>query len=158
MKDLIPWNRSRQPIRQEDAIPFHSLHRDINRLFDDAFRDFGLPAFGASGRMWPSIEVTEHEKDICVTAELSGLDEKDVEIAVEDGVLTIRGEKHTEVDDKERRYTERSYGRFERRVTLPAEVEEERAKATFKNGLLTVTLPKSEREQARSRRIPIVNS
>jgi HSP20 family protein len=158
MKDLIPWNRLRQPARQEDTFPFHSLHRDINRLFDDAFRDFGLPASSASGLMWPSLEVTEHEKDIRVTAELSGLDEKDVEIAVEDGVLTIRGEKRTEVDDKERRYTERAYGRFERRVTLPAEVEEERAKATFKNGLLTVTLPKSEREQARSRRIPIVNS
>lgn len=159
MRDLIPWSRRHDAVRRNgDASPFLSLHRDMNRLFDDAFNSFGLPILGESRLGWPSVEVSDHGKDIRVTAELPGLEEKDVEIDIEDGVLAIRGEKRTEIEDKARRYSERSYGRFERRVALPTDVEEERAKATFKNGVLTVTLPKSERAQSHARRIPIAAS
>jgi len=90
-----------------------------------------------------------------VTAELPGLEEKDVEIQVDDDVLTISGEKRSEIDDKDRRYSERYYGRFERRIALPAEVDEDRANASFRNGVLTVTLPKTERARQNVKRIPI---
>src|SRR3546814_5339123 len=87
---------------------------------------------------------SETDKEIRVTAELPGLDEKDVEITVEDGALTLRGEKRSEVEDKDRGYSELSYGRFERRIGLPKGVDRDQANATFRNGVLTVTLPKTE--------------
>jgi HSP20 family protein len=90
-----------------------------------------------------------------ITAELPGLEEKDVELRVEDGILMLRGEKRTEFDDAETQYSERSYGRFERHIALPAEVDDERANATFRNGVLTVTLPKTERARPHGKRIPI---
>lgn len=156
MRDLIPWGRSRMPARSEEASPFFALHREMNRLFDEAFRNFGLsPSFSEGGFGWPSVEVSDDGKDIRVTAELPGMDEKDVEIDIDDGVLVIRGEKRTEIDDKDRRYSERSYGRFERRLALPADVDEERARASFKKGVLTVTLPRSERAHQNVRRVPI---
>ena len=125
----------------------------MNRLFDEAFRGFGISGANAA---WPQLEVMDHDKEVRVTAELPGLDDKDVEIRVEDGVLSLRGEKHADFDDKERHYSERFYGQFERRITLPAEVDEDRASATFKNGVLTVTLPKSERARDNIKRIPIL--
>ncbi|MBL8549025.1 MAG: Hsp20/alpha crystallin family protein [Hyphomonadaceae bacterium] len=119
----------------------------MNRLFDDAFRGFGFGdlARGAAGVGWPQVEVTDLDKEFRVTAELPGLEENDVEIRVEDGVLSLRGEKHSEVDNKERRYGERFCGQFERRIALPSDVDEDRANATFKDGVLTITLPKTER-------------
>jgi HSP20 family protein len=165
-RDLIPW--SRQENRLPEAVgadrdrelashPLFSLHRDVNRLFDDVFRGFGVPAFGGfdRGAAWPHVELGETDKEIRVTAELPGLDEKDVDISIEEGALTIRGEKRAEVDDKDRGYSERSYGRFERRIGLPRGIERDKAGATFKNGVLTVTLPRSEVPDDNRRRIPI---
>jgi HSP20 family protein len=160
MRDLIPWGRSRQPSRFEDRqdtaslSPFFTLRREMDRLFDDAVRGFGMSGFSASFN-WPNVDIVDRDKDVRVTAELPGLEEKDVELHVEDNVLTIRGEKHTEVDDSERRYSERSYGRFERRIALPAEIDEDRANATFRNGVLTVTLPKTQSARQQVKRIPI---
>jgi HSP20 family protein len=160
MKDLIPSGRSRTPTRYDDrsydsgVSPFFALRRDMDRLFDDAFRSFGLSSFG-NGAGWPHVEVVDRDKEVRVTAELPGLEEKDVELRVEDNTLVLRGEKRTEVDDQERQYSERYYGRFERHVALPAEVDDERANATFRNGVLTVTLPKTERARQHTKRIPI---
>ncbi|HZY12804.1 MAG TPA: Hsp20/alpha crystallin family protein [Beijerinckiaceae bacterium] len=162
MRDLIPWGRERNPVPSlygnEQASPFLTLHREMNRLFDETFRDFGAPSL--SGRMpaWPSVEVTETDKDMRVAAELPGLEGKDVEVLMEDGALTIRGEKKSEVDDKERQFSERYYGRFERRIPLGFEVEAEKVGADFKNGVLTVTLPKSAKAQAAAKRIAINNT
>lgn len=159
MRDLTPWGRSLTPARYDDGrqgvSPFLMLRQEMDRLFDDAFRGFGLSPFNGEGLSWPNVELVERDKEIRVTAELPGLEEKDVEIQVDDDVLILRGEKRTEIDDKERRYSERSYGRFERRIALPAEVDEERANASFKNGVLTVTLPKTERARQNVKRIPI---
>jgi HSP20 family protein len=161
MRDLIPWGRSRAPARegephQEAALsPFFTLRREMDRLFDDAFRGFGLSAFDPGGLNWPQVELIDRDKEVRVTAELPGLEEKDVELRVEDNVLILRGEKRTEFDDAERQYSERSYGRFERHIALPAEVDDERASATFRSGVLTVTLPKTERARQRAKRIPI---
>ncbi|MGD9981169.1 MAG: Hsp20/alpha crystallin family protein [Hyphomonadaceae bacterium] len=160
MRDLIPWGRSRQPSRFDDRhneaalTPFFTLKREMDRLFDDALAGFGLSSFGR-GLNWPTIDVIDREKEVRVTAELPGLEEKDIELHVEDNVLTVRGEKRTEVDDSERQYSERSYGRFERRISLPSEVDEDRACATFRNGVLTVTLPKTEQARKQTKRIAI---
>lgn len=160
MRDLIPWGRSRAPMRHEDrsydngVSPFFALRREMDRLFDDAFRGLGMGGFG-NGVGWPHVEVVDRDKEVRVTAELPGLEEKDVELRVEDNVLILRGEKRTEFDDNERHYSERYYGRFERQVALPAEVDEERANATFRNGVLSVTLPKTERARQQTKRIPI---
>lgn len=158
MRDLIPWGRQESTgpalYRDEERSPFVGLRRDIDRLFDDFFRAPLLGGrVGASAAMaWPSLEVSESENEIRIVAELPGMSEKDVEITVQDGVLTLRGERRSE--HQERGWTERSYGRFERRIALPDGADEERCEATFRDGLLTVTMPRSE-ERSRGRRIPI---
>jgi HSP20 family protein len=161
IRDLIPWarqdNRPSVPSREQTDHPLLSLHRDVNRLFDDVFRGFGAPALGGLGRSfdWPSVELGETEQEIRVTAELPGLEEKDVEIVVAEDVLILRGEKRAEAEDKGRGYSERSYGSFERRIGLPRGVEQDKANATFKNGVLTITLPKSAAANENVRRIPV---
>src|SRR5947207_3477236 len=120
----------------------------MNRLFDDVFRGFDLAPFRAADRLfdraggWPSIEIGETDKEVKATADLPGLDEKDVAIELANGTLTIKGEKKTETEDKERRFSERYYGRFERRIPVDG-IDEDKVSASFKNGVLTVTLPKS---------------
>jgi HSP20 family protein len=90
-----------------------------------------------------------------VIAEVPGLEEKDVEVMLDDGVLTLRGERKSETEDKDRQFSERYYGRFERRLALGHEVEEDKVAATFKNGVLLVTLPKTAKAQASAKRIAI---
>jgi HSP20 family protein len=165
VRDLIPWGRNNgnqlpSVYREDDRDPFLSLHREVNRLFDDVFRGFDsrLPALGRfslGGGGWPSVEVSDSEKEIRVTAEVPGLEEKDVEVLLEDGVLSLKGEKRSETEDKDRQFSERFYGRFERRIPLGYEVEEDKVSADFKNGVLTVTLPKTERAQTKAKRIVI---
>jgi HSP20 family protein len=160
MRDLIPWGRSQQttPSRYRDeGDPFLTLHREMNRLFDDVFRGFDMAPFGGMSRMasWPHMEVVENDKDVRISAELPGLEDKDVEVLMGDGVLTIRGEKKSEIEDKERAFSERTYGRFERRIPLAWEVEEDKIDASFRNGVLTVTLPKSAESRSEVRRIAV---
>jgi HSP20 family protein len=163
MRDLIPWGRSQQttPSRyREEGDPFMTLHREMNRLFDDVFRTFDVAPFGSLSGVsrlasWPSVEVSETDKDVCISAELPGLDEKDVEVLMGDGVLTIRGEKKSEVEDKERAFSERTYGRFERRIPLGQDVDEDKVEAAFKNGVLTITVPKTAHAAPQAKRIAI---
>ncbi len=163
MRDLIPWGRNQQttPSRyREEGDPFMTLHREMNRLFDDVFRGFDMAPFGSLGGMgrlagWPHVEVAETDKDVRISAELPGLEEKDVEVLMGDGVLTIRGEKKSEVDDKERAFSERYYGRFERRIPLAWDVEDDKIDASFRNGVLTVTMPKSAESKTNVKRIAI---
>ena len=127
----------------------------MNRLFDDVFNRFDAGMPSAFGRTWPSLEVNATENDLRVSAELPGLDPKDVEILVDGDVLTIRGEKKSETEDRGRHFSERYYGRFERSLRLPFDVEDNKAEASFKNGVLTVTLPKSARLAESAKRIAI---
>jgi HSP20 family protein len=101
------------------------------------------------------LEVSERDKEIRLTAELPGLEEKDVELTLDDDVLTLRGDKRSETEDKERQFSERYYGHFERRIPLCSEVEEDKVEARFKNGALTITMPKTERAQNKVKRIAI---
>jgi HSP20 family protein len=157
VKSLIPWGRGRDVSvrRGDDISPFFSLQREMNRLFDDAFRSFDLAPFGTErGFGWPSVEMSETDSEICVTAELPGLSEKDVQVEYADGVLTISGEKKAETEDRERLVSERYYGRFERRIAVDG-IDQDKIGASFKNGVLTVTMPKAETAKRQVRRIAI---
>src|SRR5262245_10869455 len=123
--------------------PFTTLQREIDRLFDDFAR--GWPTFSTASDLTPSVDVTETEKEIEVTAELPGLEEKDVQINFADGALTIKGEKKAEKEEKERNYrlVERSYGSFSRSLELPPGIDADAIKATMANGVLKVTVPKA---------------
>ncbi|ALC12364.1 Hsp20/alpha crystallin family protein [Sphingopyxis sp. 113P3] len=161
LKDLIPWNRqeTRLPVRLSDAgdHPLFSLHREVNRLVDDVFHGFGFPASKRTwrGGDWPNVELSETDKEVRVTAELPGLDEKDVEVSIDDNVLSIRGERKFETSDMARGYSERSYGRFERHISLPRGIEQDKGKASLKNGVLAIALPKSAASIKSRRTIPI---
>jgi HSP20 family protein len=159
IRDLIPWNRSDNVAlrRGEDANPFFALHREMNRLFDDIYRGFELAPFGAgNGRAmsWPNIELSETDKEVKVVAELPGLEAKDVDVELANGNLVIKGEKKTESEDKDLMFSERYYGRFERRIPVD-EVDEGKIAASFKNGVLTVTLPKSPQAQQKVKHIAV---
>jgi HSP20 family protein len=165
MRNLIPWGRSEQTIPsryREEGDPFMTLHREMNRLLDDVFRSFDvapLSSLGGAGRTmgWPSVEVSETDKDLRISAELPGMDERDVEVLMHDGVLTIRGEKKSEVEDKERAFSEWYYGRFERRIPLGHDVDEDKIEASFRNGVLTITVPKPAQVASQMKRIAINN-
>ena len=161
VRDLIPWNRGRDVVvrRGEDTNPFLALHREMNRLFDDVFRGFDLAPFGFDRRFdrifgWPNIEVNDTDTEMKVTAELPGMDEKDVELELAHGVLAIKGEKPTETEDKDRLFSERYYGRFERRIPVE-DIDEDKVSASFRNGVLTVTLPKTAQARRPVKRITI---
>jgi len=162
MRDLIPWNRGGGDAttrRADEIYPFLTLHREMNRVFDDVFRGFDFTPFGDDrtfGRSmgWPNIELNTTEEDVRVIAELPGLDEKDVQVELANGVLCIKGEKKTETEDKNRLFSERYYGHFERRIPVD-DVDEDKVSAAFKNGVLTVSMPKAPQAQSKVKRIAI---
>jgi HSP20 family protein len=139
---------------RSETNPFLALHREMNRLFDDAFRSFDIAPFSSQAMGWPNVEVNETGNVVKVIAELPGLEEKDVNLELRDGLLTISGEKRSETEDKERRFSERYYGRFERSVPID-DVDQDKVEASFKNGVLTVTLPKLPTAQQKVKRIAI---
>jgi HSP20 family protein len=155
LRSLMPFGR-RDLAGGEDA--FGAMRREMDRLFDEMTKSMSLarPAFGL-GVMQPRIDVKETEQAIEVHAELPGVDEKDVEVALVDGVLTIKGEKRQEREEKEKGYylMERSYGSFMRQVPLPVEVDEDRVEARFDKGVLHVTLPKSAKAEAKTKKITV---
>jgi len=158
MRDIVPWARggagTPAALRGAPTSPFAALRQEMDRLFDETMRGFGLP-MTSSGAGWPSAELTETEKEIRISFEVPGVEEKDIEVVIEDGDLVVRGEKRSETQDKDRRFTERVYGRFERRVPLGQGVEQDAIGAEFRNGVLTVTIPRSESASQRTRRIPV---
>jgi HSP20 family protein len=153
-RDLIPWNRGRDvTVRHgEDLNPLAALHREMDRIFDEVFRGFDLapfssrsfdrPGWHAGWTGWPHLEVNETDSELKVSAELAGLDEKDVQVELANGVLVIRGEKKMQSEDQNRQFSERYYGRFERRIAVD-DVEADKISASLENGVLTITLPKT---------------
>ena len=164
MQDLMPWGRDggrgRQlPAELDPGSTFFTLHREMNRLFDDFFRGFDAPALMRGGAAavagaWPRLEVEETENEYRVHAELPGMEAKDVEVLLQDGVLVLRGEKRAKIEDRNRAFSERFYGRFERRIPLDG-VDEDHIQASFDNGVLTITAPRTSLSRERVKRIQI---
>ena len=151
---LTPF-RSRTPATTGTGGSLFDLHRQMNRLFDDLFDQDGDSGFYArAGIAAPAMDIHQDDKQVEITAELPGVKEEDIDITIDDGVLTLRGEKKSTREDKESGYRERSYGSFERRLTLPSNIDEDNCSADFKDGVLTITLPKSE-DKARGRKIQL---
>jgi HSP20 family protein len=143
---------------REPWEPFGSLRRDMERLFEDFARDvgWGPPALAGAG-MAPRVDISETDGEIKVEAELPGVDEKDVEVVLSNGRLTIKGEKKQEKEEKKQDYhlVERSYGSFARSIALPCPADPDQVKASFAKGVLTVAVPKPPEVKAKEKKIPI---
>lgn len=137
----------RSPARQGNL--FGTLQREIDRLFDDLTRGVAPSAGSGPMGLMPSLDVAENDKEIEITAELPGLDRADVDISIDDGMLTIRGEKKVETENKDNNYhvAERSYGAFRRVVMLPPGIDASAIKATMDKGVLRITIPKPARAE-----------
>jgi HSP20 family protein len=143
----------------KEANPFHALRRRMDDLLDDFAGGAGWPFADGREDAAPRIDVSETDKEVTVEAELPGVDEKDLDLSLADDVLTIKGEKKREREEKKELYqlTERSYGRFHRSMRLPFEPDPKKVKATFKAGVLTVTVPKPPEVKAKAKKIAIGN-
>jgi HSP20 family protein len=163
LKDLVTWNRKKQSnIQPALQHPVSTLHREVDRLFDNFFNGFDrfptLPFREERlSEFTPKINVSENDREIEVTVEAPGMDENDVEVNLRDDVLTIKGEKRQEKEEKEKEYyhVERSYGSFYRSLQIPCEVEQDHVKAAFKKGVLKIHLPKSEKARENVRKIEV---
>lgn len=160
MRDLVRRGRREVPVRREAESPFLALQDEMNRLFDRFWR--GLPA-PFEGAEWPAagftprVDVTETDNDVRVSAELPGMDQKDIDVTISRDTLTIRGEKKEETETRKEGYfhAERYFGSFQRTVPLPREVVTDKARATFRNGVLTVVLPKTEEVKTETRKVEV---
>ena len=133
----------------------------FDNLFDAFFgEDSRLPVLPGNAAFTPRIDVKEDDVSYEISAELPGLEEKDIEISVADGSLVLRGEKSSNSEEKEGKYfrQERIYGRFERAFHLPDGVEAEKIEAKFKNGILAITLPKKEEAKKVVRQVEVKTS
>lgn len=167
-RNLVPWRRPRTEsavARRAESNPLPELHRRMNSLFEDFFADFERDAFGPIlGRggshdlaALPRVDVEETDREIKVTADLPGLEEKDVRVTVDEDLLTIQGERKEEREEKRKDYhlMERSFGSFHRTLPLPAGVDKEKIKAALRKGVLTVSLPKRPEARSDRKTIPI---
>jgi len=163
-KEIAPASQARE------WHPFESLRREMDRRFDD----FGSGFWRTPARrrlfdvepLWrreftfgtmPAVDVVDKEKAYEITAELPGMEEKNVEVQFSDGVLTIKGEKQEAKEEKQKDYfmSERRYGSFRRSFQVPEGVDAEKIEANFKNGVLSVTLRKSPEAQRKEKKIPV---
>lgn len=156
LTDFLPSLRRHEPALGSMLTP---LHRQIDRFFEDFWASGGVPAWQRPMSFVPRINIVESDKDISVMAELPGLDEEDVEILLEKRLLTIRGEKTVQHEEKEegRCYSECAAGSFERQIPLGVDIDEAKVEATFNRGVLNIVLPKSEEARSRSHKIKIQN-
>jgi HSP20 family protein len=169
-------NVTKLPVKQEKSTasslamwrPFEDLRQEIDRLFEDFgrgfWRPFERPLFAtvpsfARELKWESmpVDVVESEKAYEITAELPGMDEKNIEVKVANGTLTIKGEKQGEKEEKKKDYylRERNFGSVERSFSIPQTVEADKIEASFKKGVLTVMLPKTTEAQKPAKKIDV---
>jgi len=154
IRELMPWTRQ----SGGHLSPVQSLQKEMNELFDHFFRGVEAEPFSErGGRFTPAVDVAESDKEFAVTAELPGLDEKDLDISVTRDALTIRGEKKEEHEEKDngRYHKELYYGSFSRNIPLHTEVNPDAVKAVYKNGVLKVKLPKAAPSVSESRKITV---
>ena len=136
---------------------FEKMRKEMDRLWDSFFEG-GLRRRTEGAVEWlPSLDIAETKNELVVKCEIPGMDPKDIDISLSDGMLTIKGEKKQEREEKEADYhlVERSYGAFTRSVQLPKEVQSDKISAFYKNGVLKITLPKSEEVQKKEIKIKV---
>jgi HSP20 family protein len=159
-RSLLPFlGRKGLSVKREEENPFALLRREMDELFDSFYRGFDMePFFDGHRQVFsPTMDVSEDDKEIRVTAELPGMDEKDIEISLNNDTLSIKGEKKEEKEEKGRDYyrMERSYGSFHRTIPLPREVDSDKVDAQFKKGVLTITLPKTKKAVEDTKKIAV---
>ena len=138
--------------------PFDAFRQEMDKLMENFFGSFDLRPLGRKSEVFtPRIDVVDTDKEVRVSAELPGLDEKDIEVSLTKESLTIRGEKKEEKEEKGKDYyrSERSYGSFIRTIPLPLEVESENVTASFKKGVLTINLPKTRKAIGETRKVTV---
>lgn len=183
IKKWMPWNWFEKeetdagktvPVRREDAqdqgfgfpVALQNFHREFDRIFDQAFRGFGLAQPWLDGVLWPrmadgmlkpTLDLSATDKEYTISVEIPGVDEKDVRLEIANETLTIRGEKKQEKEERDKNYyrVERSYGSFQRVLSLPEDADQAGVKATFKRGILTISMPRKPLPQADVRKIEI---
>jgi HSP20 family protein len=161
--DLIPWKKNDEnalALRRRELDPFAQFRREMDNMFEGMLGDWTGPMNLLDrklGNWMPRIDVRETAKEIRVTAELPGMEEKDLEVSLLDGALTIKGEKSEEHEEEKGdvHRSERQYGMFQRTIPLPSEVDAEKVNARFKKGVLKITLPKTKEAQSNRRVIQI---
>jgi HSP20 family protein len=159
LQSIIPWKKEERSLARgrSDGDPFAQLQRRMNSVFEDLFGRSSSDPWDAAGEFLPRVAVSETGKEVRISAELPGLDEKDVEVTVTNNMLTIKGEKKVEKEEEEGDYyhSERSYGYFDRTIALPQGIDADSAKAKFKKGVLKVTIPKKPEAQSSRRKIEL---
>ncbi len=163
IKNLMPWKSEKEDVKDvakpDSGDPFLDFEKRVNHMFSDFFGNFGEIGFlkDRSLSFSPTVDVSENAKEVVISAELPGLDEKDVDVSLSKNTLTIKGEKRSESEDKGKDYhrSERSYGFFQRTIALPCEVDESRVDARFNKGVLKIVLPKSERALQERKKIEV---
>lgn len=160
VRELLHLGSSSVPVARGGS-PIAALQDEVNKLFSDYFGDISLPAW-LRGResalaVSPAMDVSENERGYRISAELPGIDARDVQVSVADGYVTIRGEKKEEKKEEREGYfrQERSYGSFQRVISLPEAANFEKAEASFKNGVLTLSIPKKAGAQSKERTIEV---
>ncbi|HVN97693.1 MAG TPA: Hsp20/alpha crystallin family protein [Syntrophorhabdaceae bacterium] len=146
------------PARLEDWNPFLALRNEMDKLLDNFLGvEESEPIARFSGIFQPKIDVVDADKEIRVSAEIPGIEEKDIDLSLTKDSLTIRGEKKEEKEEKGKDYhrMERAYGSFSRTIPLPIEVNTDKVEATYNKGVLTIVLPKTDKAVKETKRIPI---
>ena len=166
-KSLTPFGGSRAPASSRSFDPIDAMRREMDRLFESFSQGGlfgGLPAAlsGGNGFLSPKVDVCETDKGLEVTAELPGIDEKNIDVNLEDGVLTLKAEHAAEKEEKDEKkhyhLVERSHGTFMRRIALPFEPDADNVEATFEKGVLKITVPKSANAAEKVRKIAITGA
>lgn len=159
--DLIPFPSTQRSLSRFGADPMVGFRKAMDRLFEDFTSDFDeiVPASWSRTlqSFTPKLDLEERDDKIVLTAELPGLTDKDVQVEVNKDYLTVKGEKKSvrEEKDKNNFFSERSYGSFERTIRLPSEIIKDKIDAAVKDGILTVTLPKSPEAKKDVKKIPV---
>jgi HSP20 family protein len=163
-KSLLPFGRSTGLSRATTGTdPFTSLRREMDRMFDDFTRGWAVPAtFGTSGTLSPKVNIAETDKGLEVTADLPGIDQKDIEINLADGILTLKAEHKAEKEEKDEKkhyhLVERSFGTFMRSFELPFEADTDKVEASFEKGVLKISVPRSAAAEKQVKKIAIKGS
>lgn len=158
LRDLIP-SRNAVPVVR-GTHPIRTFQDEVNALFDDFFSDLTLPVATRAGQVRTAVDLAETDKAFVVTAEVPGIEAKDLTLSVADGYLTLKGERKQETREDKGGYfrQERSFGSFQRVIGLPANADLDAAKAEMKNGVLTIEVPKTAAPKVEEKKIEIAHA